>query len=106
FDTQRPGRHFFDHKLEDVFLKISNKIPDYFLKLIARDSIFTGFIVHASLDTDAGSTYYYNYPEDKLVKLSDDNPQLKPTDLAPMRPISFYTRDGLKLSGYLTIPRN
>ena len=106
FDTQHPGRYFFDQKLKDVFLKISNQIPDYLLKLIARDSISTGFIVHASSDTDAGATYYYNYPEDKLLKLSDDNPELKPDNLAPMKPISFYTRDGLKLSGYLTVPRN
>lgn len=106
FDTLRPDRHFFDQKLKDVFLKINNHIPDYSLKLIARDSVFSGFIVHASLDIDAGATYYYNYNEDKLLKLSDDNPRLKPSDLAPMKPITFYTRDGLELSGYLTIPRN
>jgi dipeptidyl aminopeptidase/acylaminoacyl peptidase len=106
FDTQHPGRYFFDQKLKDVFLKINNKIPDYSLKLIARDSLFTGFIIHASLDIDAGATYYYNYKEDRLLKLSEDNPHLNPRDLAPMKPISFYTRDGLKLSGYLTVPQN
>src|SRR5690606_24947412 len=75
-------------------------------KLLARDSISSGFIFHASLDTDPGSTYYYNYPKDELLKLSDDNPHIESADLAPMKPISFYTRDGQKLSGYLTVPRN
>lgn len=106
YDNLRPERHFFDQKLKDVFSKISNHIPDYSLKLIARDSVFTGFIVHASLDIDAGATYYYNYKEDELLKLSEDNPHLKPDDLAPMRPITFYNRDGLQLSGYLTVPRD
>lgn len=106
FDTQRPERHFFDRDLKEVFTSVSDKMPGYSLKLIARDSISSGFIIHASLDTDPGSTYYYNYKDDGLLKISEDNPQLEPGDLAPMRPISFYTRDGLKLTGYLTIPRN
>jgi len=105
YDDQRPGRHFLNHRLEDVFLKINNKIPNCSIKMIGRDSVFSGFLIHASLDIDAGSTYYYNYKEDRLLKLSDENPKLDSSLLAPMKPISFSTRDGIRLSGYLTLPK-
>ena len=106
FNAQYPGRKFFNPELEDVFSKISNKIPHYTFDLIGRDSVFTGFLIRASLDVDPGATFYYDNRNDNLVKLSDENPLLNPERLSPMKPVSFHTRDGVKLSGYLTIPKN
>ena len=32
-------------------------------------------------------------------------PQLKPEDMAEMRPITFKSRDGLTIHGYITLPK-
>jgi len=106
FDAQLPGRDFFNTRMKDVFSKMSAQIPNYSLNIIGKDSVFSGFLVRASLDVDAGATYYYNYKKNKLLKLADENPGLDVKKLAPMKPVSFYTRDGVKLSAYLTVPIN
>src|SRR5690606_19413356 len=105
YDAQRPERHFIDPQLEDVFSKLSTRIPNYLIKIIARDSIYAGFLVKATLDTDAGAVYYYNYKNNKLLKLCNESPLLDSSKLAPMKPIEFYTRDGVKLFGYITMPK-
>jgi len=106
YDAQRREIHSFDSKIEDAFSKIQNLIPNYSLKLIGRDSLFNGFLVHASLDVDPGATYYYNYKENKLLKLADENPLLNQQILSPVKSITYRTRDGVELSGFLTMPKN
>src|SRR5690606_29622954 len=98
FNAHLPGRKFFNSKLEDVFSKISSQIPNYSLDLIGRDSVFSGFLIRASLDVDPGATYYYNHSNNKLLKLSDENTLLDSEKLSPMKPITFNTRDGVELS--------
>jgi dipeptidyl aminopeptidase/acylaminoacyl peptidase len=41
----------------------------------------------------------------RLNLLYDLMPQLKPEDMAEMRPITFKSRDGLTIHGYITLPK-
>ena len=41
---------------------------------------------------------------DKFKEILDLMPNLKPGDMAEMRPVTFKSRDGLTIHGYLTIP--
>ncbi len=50
------------------------------------------------------SRYLYDVKSDTLVKLADINPALPEADMAPVQPITFKSRDGLTLHGYLTLP--
>jgi dipeptidyl aminopeptidase/acylaminoacyl peptidase len=56
--------------------------------------------------TDDGPTTYYVYDrEDRQAKkLFTTQPKLEGLSLSPMKPISFQSRDGLTIHGYLTIP--
>jgi len=104
FDDQYPERHFFDRRTKEIFDKLSDHIPDNTLKIIARDSTFSGFLVRASHDVDPGGVYYYNYERDKLMVLTEENPDLKNRPLASMKPVRFQSDDGYLLTGYLTLP--
>ncbi len=59
-----------------------------------------------SFETDDGPVYYYVY--DRASKaatlLFSDRPKLEGLPLAPMQPISFQSRDGFTIHGYLTTP--
>lgn len=105
YDAAVPGRKVFNPKLEEVFDNVSRQIPNYSLSLIGRDSLFSGFLFQASLDVDPGATYYYNHENNKLLKLADENSLVDTKMLSPMQPISFKSRDGVKLTGYLTVPQ-
>lgn len=55
--------------------------------------------------TDPGATYLYDRETGKSEFLFRPRPWLNPAHLADLRPISFRARDGLKIYGYLTLPK-
>ncbi len=66
----------------------------------------TKFIVSVSSDTVYGKYYYYDSTTDELTELATLSPWLNPNELAEMHPISYKSRDGLTINGYLTLPKN
>ena len=63
------------------------------------------FIVSFNSPTDPGATYKYNRLTGKSEFLYRPRPWLDRTKLVGMKPISYTARDGLKVHGYLTLPK-
>jgi dipeptidyl aminopeptidase/acylaminoacyl peptidase len=59
-----------------------------------------------SYESEDGPTYHYTYERNSksATLLFADRPKLEGFKLAPMRPVSFQSRDGLTIHGYLTLP--
>ncbi len=55
--------------------------------------------------TNPGRTFLYDRKSVKLQLMAESRPWLKPEDLAEAEPISFLSKDGLTIRGYLTLPR-
>ena len=57
-------------------------------------------------NTDDGPVYYYTYDRvrKKSQLLFSNRPKLEGLSLSPMKPISYQSRDGLTIHGYLTTP--
>jgi dipeptidyl aminopeptidase/acylaminoacyl peptidase len=51
-----------------------------------------------------GGFYYYYKPTDKIVELYQQYPSLADKDLSEMKEITFNSRDGREIHGYLTYP--
>jgi len=102
--TDRAGRRFFDGTLEHEFTLIQRKLPGYEFLLQSRTRAEDKFIVAAYNDRTPGTRYVYDVKTDKLSKLADINPWIPERDMAPMRPVTIPSRDGLALPGYLTLP--
>ena len=66
----------------------------------------TKAIVVTYSDRSRGTYYYYDIEKDLLTKLADLSPWLNEKDMAFMKPISYKSRDGLTIPGYLTLPLN
>ncbi len=62
-------------------------------------------LVFLQSDRLYGAYYSYNVQEDAFSPLYNLMPQLKEEDMAEMRPISFKSRDGLSIHGYITLPK-
>ena len=62
------------------------------------------FIVAAANDKTPGTRYVYDAKADTLAKLADINPWIPERDMAPTTPVSYTSRDGMKINGYLTLP--
>jgi len=63
------------------------------------------FLVYINGDRSYGKYFSYDVRMDSLAEVYDLMPQLKEEDMAEMRPISFKSRDGITLHGYITLPK-
>ncbi|WP_378183557.1 S9 family peptidase [Aquimarina sp. SS2-1] len=63
------------------------------------------YMVTVTSDKIVGEYYIYNVKEDSITLLYKVLPHLKEKDLAPMKPISFISRDGFTIHGYITLPK-
>lgn len=106
--TDKPHYQFFDENFEKLFHKIQDKLGVHESELGINDynKEMTKFIVSVSSDTVYGKYYYYDSLTDKLTELATLSPWLKSEELSEMHPISYKSRDGLIINGYLTLPKN
>lgn len=74
--------------------------------VIDHDDEENTFLVLVQSDKLYGTFYQYDNKTKKFSLLYDLMPQLKEEDMADMRPISFKSRDGLTIHGYITLPKN
>ena len=95
-------------------------VSDYFKKLNAKfEKEFEGkqysiadktdeedfYLLYVSSDKDYGTYYSYDVAADKFKLVYELMPQLKEADMAEMKPITFKSRDGITLHGYITLPQ-
>lgn len=64
------------------------------------------YMVAVTSDKIVGEYYIYDVEKDSVTLLYKLLPHLKAEDMASMKPISFPSRDGLTLHGYITLPTN
>jgi len=69
-----------------------------------RDSADDTWLVAFTKDDGPVSYYTFDRKRQKGILLFDHMPDLKRYTLAPMEPISFISRDGLTIHGYITYP--
>ncbi|MDO5654797.1 MAG: S9 family peptidase [Flavobacteriaceae bacterium] len=95
-------------------------VSDYYKKMDARlrkefgkyDYYITGktddesqYLILITSDKLYGKYYSYDVKKDEIKLLFDLMPQLNEKDMAEMRPISFMSRDGVEIHGYITLPK-
>ncbi len=105
FETWKKERYYLDDSFKAIFKKLEKLLPNTEIVLASSDSSEKKFIIRTYTDRNPGSFYLYSLDDEKLVKLSDVNSSLKVENMAEMKPISYKTRDGLTVNGYLTLPR-
>jgi dipeptidyl aminopeptidase/acylaminoacyl peptidase len=74
------------------------------LHLVSRDLEDRRWVVSYTTDDGPASYYLYDRGTRETEFLFSDRPELEGLSLAPMRPISYRSRDGLTIHGYLTLP--
>ncbi|HEX8492126.1 MAG TPA: S9 family peptidase [Pyrinomonadaceae bacterium] len=80
------------------------KVRDGDFSIISRDLADKTWIVAYLMDN--GPVYYYAYDRGtkKSQLLFSNRPALEKYKLAQMQPISYQSRDGMTINGYLTLP--
>ncbi|MGB5819242.1 MAG: S9 family peptidase [Saonia sp.] len=63
------------------------------------------YLIFVDSDKLYGVYYSYDVKKDEFKEVFNLMPQLKEEDMAEMRPITFKSRDGLTIHGYITLPK-
>jgi dipeptidyl aminopeptidase/acylaminoacyl peptidase len=97
-------RQFFDAETERTFANLGKQLPGKELIIQSSTDDEEQMVVAAFDDRTQGTRYLYDRKADKLVKLGDVAPWMNAAHAAPMKPITYTSRDGLTIHGYLTLP--
>ena len=103
--TDMEKEHFFDSDAEAMKKKLQEKLPGYMVSIGSENKAEDKFMVRTRSDKSRGSYYLYDKTSGELTKLADLTPWLKESELCDMKPITYKSRDGLTIPGYLTLPK-
>ena len=99
----RTVMHAFDERLARDWEALSALHPGD-PRITGQDADETAFVVSYDDDRDPGATFLYDRGTCDAELLYRSRPWLDPATLAPMRPVTITSRDGLPLPSYLTLP--
>jgi len=105
YTKEKLNRKFLDKETENIFSEIEKELGsnnEYYITSSNKNE--DKFLIYVSNDKSRGAYYYYDKINNKLEHLADLSPWIKQDHMAEMKPISYTSRDGLKINGYLTLP--
>ena len=105
YTTDKSHRHFFDDKIRKIYATLQKQLPGYEVALTSIDKAEEQFVVRTYSDKSRGAYYLFNAKTGALKKWRELSPWLNEQEMAEMRPVSYKSRDGLTIHGYLTLPK-
>ena len=90
---------------KDLDSRVKKQFPGKEYGVTGYDDDEKTFLIVLQSDKLYGTYYEYNTTTGKFKLLYDLMPQLKEADMAVMKPITFKSRDGLTIHGYITLPK-
>ncbi len=103
-----PAKHYFEKKnIEADFLKsLSASFKGQNVSVTSYTTDGTKAIVRTSSDKNPGDFYLYDRSTGKLRYLASSLPDVKPKKMASVEAFTMSARDGTKLYGLLTLPKD
>lgn len=106
YETWKKEKHFLDDSVKQIYANLDKLLPKTETRIFDKDKAENVFIVRTFTDRNPGSYYLYTASTGKLKKLSDFNASIQEKEMCEMKPVSYQSRDGLTIHGYLTLPLN
>lgn len=100
------GRIYWDERYVPLHTTIDKLFPDTDNYLVSFSHDENTYILHSENDFTPGSYMLGNRKQKSLGKLFDSYAQLNPDLLPEHKLVTYETRDGLTIEGYLTLPLN
>ncbi|WP_457566196.1 S9 family peptidase [Caldithrix abyssi] len=103
--TDRRRYVFFDDERRQLQTDLEKLLPGYEVAVVDFNKNEDKCLVRTYSDKTRGSYFLYDLNSKQLTRLADISPWLKEEYMAEMQPITFKSRDGLTIHGYLTLPK-
>ena len=105
FESWKSERHYFDSSSKATFEKIQKQLSGYEIGITGINKDENIFILRTYSDKSLGAYYIYNSEDDKMEKIVEVSPWIDENEMSNQLPIDYQSRDGLKINGYLTLPK-
>lgn len=105
FTGEKPEIIAVSPEFKKIYSKLEKQFNGYFFTPVNKTDKEDKYLIYVGSDKLYGKYYLYDITADKVSLLMDLMPNLKEQDMAEMRPVTFKSRDGLTLHGYITIPK-
>ena len=96
---------FLEDKYKQIYNDTRAQIPNQEIKIVDKDQAENHFILRSYTDKNPGAYYLFSLEDNKLTKLTDINDKINPGQMCEMKSVSYLSRDGLTINGYLTLPK-
>lgn len=104
--TDRIVVRWFDDEYAARQAAIDSLLPDTVNLVCGATRDEEELLVLAFSDRHSGAFFLYDSKTNSVRLLGTRLPGLDPARLAPMQPVDFMARDGVKIHGYLTVPKD
>ena len=103
--TDKRSYQFLDETRKKIQEDLEARLPGAEVVLAGTNRGETKALVRTYSDRSLGAYYFCDLETMDLRKIADVSPWIDENELAEMEPISYTSRDGLTIHGYLTLPR-
>ena len=103
--TDKRKDNYFDQEYEAMMDKLKDKLPGVEVRLVSENRAEDKFMIRTFNDKTLGEYYLYSKDSEELTLLAELSPWIKAENMCEMKPISYTSRDGLTIHGYLTLPK-
>ncbi len=105
YTDSKLNRKFLDKETEETFTFLETELGkenEYYITSSNKEE--DKFLVYLGNDKTRGSYYYYDKTSKEIEKLAELSPWINSEHMAEMKPITYISRDGITINGYLTLP--
>ncbi len=99
------GAYYLDAGLGAMHRALNKAFPGRQVRPLSFSRDNARAVVWAGDASTPGTYYLFDRKRTEARKIADIAPWMQSSDMATMRAIAFDARDGVRLSGYLTMPR-
>ena len=104
WEAEKPEKYFFDKEWEEIQNYLDKKFEGYETQFVSYDDVRTKGIFWTRNDRVPFKYYLYDFKTKYIKEVANPFPWIKEKQMSHVKPITYKSRDGLEIHGYLTLP--
>jgi dipeptidyl aminopeptidase/acylaminoacyl peptidase len=103
--AEKDTSYYFDKEFEAIQRGLEKRFEGYGVDFVNWDSEMKKGIIVVYSDRLPSKYFVYDFSSGETIEVANPFPWINEKDMAYMKPISYTSRDGLTIHGYLTLPK-
>jgi dipeptidyl aminopeptidase/acylaminoacyl peptidase len=103
--SEKDEDYYFDKQRDTIITRLLKQYKGYKVYFSSLDDEMKKGIIVMYSDRLRSKYYVYNFTSGEAKEIANPYPWLNEEDMAYMKPITYKSRDGLTIHGYLTLPK-